>query len=104
MPTTADGLLKMLGEEGTRKGYALYRKELEDNRSKMYQSGIAGVILIFISYFMHHAAKISRALPSASGIEKSAAERLVELQKLVDQGLISTDEYTRRRSEIINST
>jgi cytochrome c-type biogenesis protein CcmH/NrfG len=78
--------------------------ELKDNRSKMYQFGIAGAALLFVSYFMHHAAKISRALPAASGVEKSAADRLGELQKLRDQGLISTDEYTRRRSEIINST
>jgi hypothetical protein len=104
MPTTPEGLLKMLGSEGTRKGYALYQMELKDNRSKMYQFGIAGVILLFVSYFMHHAAKISRALPAARGIEKSAADRLGELQKLRDHGLISNDEYARRRSEIINST
>jgi hypothetical protein len=103
-PSNPEALLKMFGSKGIQKGYELYQMELKDNRSKMYQFGIAGAALLFVSYFMHHAAKISSALPAASGVEKSAADRLGELQKLRDQGLISTDEYTRRRSEIINST
>lgn len=88
---------------GTSYGLASFQKEMESIRQKGHVLSVASAAILVLSYFMIHAARISNSVQTRGPAVKSSAERLSELQNLLKQGLISSDEYAKRRSEIISA-
>ena len=56
---------------------------------------VAGIISLFRALF--------KALSKSHGSGQNQSGRLKELQKMKDEGLISEDEFSKKRNEILSS-
>lgn len=100
---TPESFLRLTGSKGIDIGYGAYLDDLSKLRSSGHIFGIAGGVLLFLSYFMFHAWKISDSATGPKAGKFASAEKLSELQFLLDQNLISKEEYEKRREKVITS-
>jgi uncharacterized membrane protein len=71
----------------------------------MFGIGIGEVLIIFIILFAIVAGIILflRALLKSQSPRQNQSDRLKELQKMKSDGLISEDEFSKKRNEILSS-
>ncbi|MFC1494374.1 hypothetical protein ACFL6W_03745 [Thermodesulfobacteriota bacterium] len=71
----------------------------------MFGIGIGELLIIFIVLLaiVTGIILLLRALLKSQGPSQNQSERLKELQKMKSEGLISEDEFSKKRNEIIGS-
>ena len=78
-----------------------YYERADSNRTYALYCAAAGIVLLFLSYFMSSMSKLVSGQKKVASPVSSSTNQLFELKKLLDSGIISKEEYEDKRKKIL---